>query len=129
MSSRSRRLSKDEVAQHIGEEIRRRRTERGLSRARLAELARATEERLRKGELGRRNALTSREILRISRVLGLGIDDLFPRQDRNGPVHPLALPEGRALYDLFVGIADPATRAQVAALVKSIADKETVPAF
>lgn len=124
-----RRQSKDEIAQHIGAEIRRRREERGLSRARLAELAQATEERLRKGEQGRPNALTSREILRIAHVLGLRVDDLFPRQDSAGPVHPLALPEGRALYELFTGIADPATRAQVAALVKSIADEGTVPAF
>lgn len=127
--TRLRRQSKDEIALHIGAEIRRCREARGLSRARLAELALATEERLRKGEQGRPNALTSREIHRIAHVLGLAVDDLFPRQDPIGPVHPLALPEGRTLYELFTSIADPATRAQVAALVKSIADEGTAPAF
>lgn len=123
MISRSRRID-----QHVGERIRLRRTELGLTQEQLADALDVSYQQVQKYETGA-NRISAGRIFEIARKLGVDVGFFFG--DLAIDAEPAApLEHGgrhRSAIELvrkFAQITDPDVRAAIAGLVKTIVDRE-----
>lgn len=122
--NRSRRID-----QHVGERIRLRRTELGLTQEQLADALDVSYQQIQKYETGA-NRISAGRIFEIARKLGVDIGYFFNglAADDDGTAVPLEH-GGRQrtaieLVRKFAQIKDPEVRAAIAGLVKTIVDRE-----
>jgi transcriptional regulator with XRE-family HTH domain len=121
MVSRTKRIDA-----HVGERIRLRRTEAGLTQEQLAAALGISYQQVQKYETGA-NRVSAGRMLEIARTLGIDVADLFEglEDDTAG----VALAHGghqRAAIELvrtFGQIKDPEVRAAIAGLVKTIVER------
>lgn len=124
MISRSRRID-----QHVGERIRLRRTELGLTQEQLANALDVSYQQIQKYETGA-NRISAGRIFEIARKLDVDISYFFDglSQDDEGAAAPLEHGgRQRSAIELvrkFAQIKDPEVRAAIAGLVKTIVDRE-----
>lgn len=124
MISRSRRID-----QHVGERIRLRRTELGLTQEQLAEALDVSYQQIQKYETGA-NRISAGRIFEIARKLGVDISYFFDGLGLEEDAAWVPLEHGgrqRAAIELvrkFAQIKDPEVRAAIAGLVKTIVDRE-----
>ncbi|MGH6920379.1 MAG: helix-turn-helix domain-containing protein [Geminicoccaceae bacterium] len=112
---------------HVGERIRLRRTEFGLTQEQLAAALDVSYQQIQKYETGA-NRVSAGRMLEIARKLGVEVGYFFEGLgDEDDP--PLPLEHGghqRSAIELvrkFGQIKDPEVRAAIAGLVKTIADR------
>ncbi len=111
---------------HVGERIRLRRTEAGLTQEQLASTLDISYQQIQKYETGA-NRVSAGRMLEIARKLGVEVGDFFEglQDDAAGP----ALEHGghqRSAIELvrtFGQIKDPEVRAAIAGLVKTIVER------
>jgi transcriptional regulator with XRE-family HTH domain len=124
MGTRTRRID-----QHVGERIRLRRTERGLTQEQLAGALDVSYQQIQKYETGA-NRISAGRIYEISHKLGVEVGYFFEGLD--GEPEPAMTPlehggRQRAAIELvrkFARIRDPEVRAAIAGLVKTIVGRE-----
>jgi transcriptional regulator with XRE-family HTH domain len=124
MSGRSRR-----VDQHVGERIRLRRTELGLTQEQLAEALEVSYQQVQKYETGA-NRISAGRIFELARKLGVDIGFFFEGMGSGAePAAPLEHGgRHRSAIELvrkFAQIDDPEVRAAIAGLVKTIVERES----
>jgi transcriptional regulator with XRE-family HTH domain len=114
---------------HVGERIRLRRTELGLTQEQLAAALEVSYQQIQKYETGA-NRVSAGRILEIARKLGVDVGYFFEGvSDDDEPGSPLELEHGgrqRSAIELvrkFGQIKDPQVRAAIAGLVKTIVDR------
>ena len=123
MISRSRR-----VDQHVGERIRLRRTELGLTQEQLAAALEVSYQQVQKYETGA-NRISAGRIFEIARKLGVDISYFFSDLALEGEPAPPLEHGGRhrsaiELVRKFAQIEDPDVRAAIAGLVKTIVERD-----
>jgi transcriptional regulator with XRE-family HTH domain len=111
---------------HVGERIRLRRTELGLTQEQLAEALDVSYQQIQKYETGA-NRVSAGRILEIARKLGVDVGYFFEGLSDDDPALPL-VHGGRQrsaieLVRKFGQIKDPEVRAAIAGLVKTIVDR------
>jgi transcriptional regulator with XRE-family HTH domain len=111
---------------HVGERIRLRRTELGLTQEQLAEALDVSYQQIQKYETGA-NRVSAGRILEIARKLGVEVGYFFAGLSDDDPGLPL-VHGGRQrsaieLVRKFGQIKDPEVRAAIAGLVKTIVDR------
>ena len=111
---------------HVGERIRLRRTELGLTQEQLAEALDVSYQQIQKYETGA-NRVSAGRILEIARKLGVEVGYFFEGVSDDDPGLPL-VHGGRQrsaieLVRKFGQIKDPEVRAAIAGLVKTIVDR------
>ncbi len=117
------------IDQHVGERIRLRRTERGLTQEQLAEALDVSYQQIQKYETGA-NRISAGRIYEISRTLGVEVGYFFEGLDGDQEPATMPLEHGgrqRAAIELvrkFAQIRDPEVRAAIAGLVKTIVERE-----
>ena len=117
------------IDQHVGERIRLRRTERGLTQEQLAEALDVSYQQVQKYETGA-NRISAGRIYEISRKLDVTVGYFFEGLDGNqqSPVAPLEHGgRQRSAIELvrkFAQINDPEVRAAIAGLVKTIVERK-----
>ncbi len=124
MASRSRRIDR-----HVGERIRLRRTELGLTQEQLAEALDVSYQQIQKYETGA-NRISAGRIFEISRKLAVDIGYFFT--DLGAESAPMTAPlehggRQRSAIELvrkFAQIKDPDVRAAIAGLVKTIVERD-----
>lgn len=111
---------------HVGERIRLRRTELGLTQEQLAEALEVSYQQVQKYETGA-NRVSAGRILEIARKLGVDVGYFFEGLSDDDPSLPLEHGgRQRAAIELvrkFGQIKDPEVRAAIAGLVKTIVDR------
>jgi transcriptional regulator with XRE-family HTH domain len=112
---------------HVGERIRLRRTELGLTQEQLAEALDVSYQQIQKYETGT-NRVSAGRMLEIARKLGVDVRYFFEGlSDDDGPGLPLEHGgRQRSAIELvrkFGQIKDPEVRAAIAGLVKTIVDR------
>jgi transcriptional regulator with XRE-family HTH domain len=123
--TRSRRID-----QHVGERIRLRRTELGLTQEQLADTLDVSYQQIQKYETGA-NRISAGRIYEIARKLRVEIGYFFEGlEPDDGVVAPPLEHGGRQrtaieLVRKFAQIKDPEVRAAITGLVKTIVDRET----
>jgi transcriptional regulator with XRE-family HTH domain len=123
MGTRTRRID-----HHVGERIRLRRTERGLTQEQLAEALEVSYQQVQKYETGA-NRISAGRIWEIARKLAVEVGYFFEGLDAEPPPPPEPLEHGgrqRSAIELvrkFAQIADPGVRAAIAGLVKTIVER------
>lgn len=123
MASRSRRIDR-----HVGERIRLRRTELGLTQEQLAEALGVSYQQIQKYETGA-NRISAGRIFEISRKLAVDIGHFFAGLGADEDVIAPPLEHGgrqRSAIELvrkFAQINDPEVRAAIAGLVKTIVER------
>jgi len=123
LGSRSKRID-----QHVGERIRLRRTERGLTQEQLASALDVSYQQIQKYETGA-NRISAGRIYELSRRLGVEVGYFFEGLDDEGS-QAVPLEHGgrqRSAIELvrkFAQIRDPDVRAAIAGLVKSVVERE-----
>jgi transcriptional regulator with XRE-family HTH domain len=124
MSSRGRRID-----QYVGERIRLRRTELGLTQERLADALDVSYQQVQKYETGA-NRISAGRIYEISRKLGVEVAYFFDGLDADANRGVPELEHGgrqRSAIELvrkFAQIGDPEIRAAIAGLVKTVVDRD-----
>jgi transcriptional regulator with XRE-family HTH domain len=124
MGSRSRRID-----QYVGERIRLRRTELGLTQERLADALDVSYQQVQKYETGA-NRISAGRIYEIARKLDVEVGYFFQGLDIDPEHSTPPLEHGgrqRSAIELvrkFAQITDPEIRAAIAGLVKTIVDRE-----
>lgn len=124
MVSRSRRID-----QHVGERIRLRRTELGLTQEQLAEALGVSYQQIQKYETGA-NRISAGRMFEIARKLGVGINYFFEGLivEAEGAAAPLEHGgRQRSAIELvrkFGQIRDPEVRSAIAGLVKTIVERK-----
>jgi transcriptional regulator with XRE-family HTH domain len=115
------------IDQHVGERIRLRRTERGLTQEQLADALDVSYQQVQKYETGA-NRISAGRIYEIARKLGVDIgyffDGLADGEDAMPPLEHGG--RQRAAIELvrkFAQIEDPEIRAAIAGLVKSLVER------
>jgi transcriptional regulator with XRE-family HTH domain len=122
--TRSRRID-----QHVGERIRLRRTELGLTQEQLADTLDVSYQQIQKYETGA-NRISAGRIYEIARKLRVEIGYFFEGLEPDDGVAVQPLEHGgrqRTAIELvrkFAQIKDPEVRAAIAGLVKTIVDRE-----
>jgi transcriptional regulator with XRE-family HTH domain len=122
--TRSRRID-----QHVGERIRLRRTELGLTQEQLADTLDVSYQQIQKYETGA-NRISAGRIYEIARKLRVEIGYFFEGLETDEGVAAQPLEHGgrqRTAIELvrkFAQIKDPEVRAAIAGLVKTIVDRE-----
>jgi transcriptional regulator with XRE-family HTH domain len=124
MGTRTRRID-----QYVGERIRLRRAERGLTQEQLAAALDVSYQQIQKYETGA-NRISAGRLYEIARKLGVDIGYFFAGLDTDQG--PLALPlehggRQRSAIELvrkFAQIRDPEVRAAIAGLVKTVVERE-----
>jgi transcriptional regulator with XRE-family HTH domain len=123
MSSRSRR-----VDQHVGERIRLRRTELGLTQEQLAAALDVSYQQVQKYETGANRISTGRifDIARKLRVdIGYFFEELAVDDESSGPLeHGGRNRTAIELVRKFALIDDPEVRSAIAGLVKTIVERD-----
>jgi transcriptional regulator with XRE-family HTH domain len=111
---------------HVGERIRLRRTEFGLTQEQLATALDVSYQQIQKYETGA-NRVSAGRILEIARKLGVDVGYFFEGLNDDDPGLPLEHGgRQRAAIELvrkFGQIKDPEVRAAIAGLVKTIVDR------
>jgi transcriptional regulator with XRE-family HTH domain len=116
------------IDQHVGERIRLRRTERGLTQEQLAAVLGVSYQQVQKYETGA-NRISAGRIYEIARKLGVEVGYFFDGLD-DGEAAAAPLDHGgrqRSAIELvrkFAQIEDPEIRAAIAGLVKTIVERE-----
>ena len=116
------------IDQHIGERIRLRRTERGLTQEQLAAALEVSYQQIQKYETGA-NRISAGRIFEIARHLDVPVDYFFEGLDADQEAPALPLEHGgrqRSAIELvrkFAQIRDSEIRAAIAGLVKTIVDR------
>jgi transcriptional regulator with XRE-family HTH domain len=124
MGTRTRRID-----QHVGERIRLRRTERGLTQEQLAAALEVSYQQIQKYETGA-NRISAGRLYEISRKLGVEVGYFFEGLDADQEPLTTPLEHGgrqRSAIELvrkFAQIRDPEVRAAIAGLVKTIVERE-----
>jgi transcriptional regulator with XRE-family HTH domain len=124
LGSRSKRID-----QHVGERIRLRRTERGLTQEQLAAALDVSYQQIQKYETGA-NRISAGRIYELSRRLGVEVGYFFEGLDAEEPP-PAPLEHGgrqRSAIELvrkFAQIRDPEVRAAIAGLVKTVVERDS----
>ena len=117
------------IDQHVGERIRLRRTERGLTQEQLAEALGVSYQQIQKYETGA-NRISAGRIFQISRKLDVTVGYFFEGldTDQEGPATPLEHGgRQRSAIELvrkFAQIRDPEVRAAIAGLVKTLVERD-----
>jgi transcriptional regulator with XRE-family HTH domain len=111
---------------HVGERIRLRRTELGLTQEQLAETLEVSYQQVQKYETGA-NRVSAGRILEIARAFGVDVGYFFEGLSDDDPSPPLEHGgRQRSAIELvrkFGQIKDPDVRAAIAGLVKTIVDR------
>jgi transcriptional regulator with XRE-family HTH domain len=126
--------SANAVDRRLGQRVRARRLEIGMSQERLAEILGITFQQVQKYEKGV-NRIAASRLLAIATALDLSIGRMFegispPKgagvaEDESALFNmALATPEGSKLLGLFASIDDPNVRRRVFDLVKVVAEEE-----
>ena len=114
------------IDQYVGERIRLRRTERGLTQEQLAEALDVSYQQVQKYETGA-NRISAGRIYEIARKLGVEVGYFFEGVSDDDPALPLEHGgRQRSAIELvrkFGQIKDPEVRAAIAGLVKTIVDR------
>ena len=124
MVGRTKRIDK-----HVGERIRLRRTELGLTQEQLAEALDVSYQQIQKYETGA-NRMSASRIYEMARRLDVDLNYFFEGWSRDDPGAPPPIQHGgrqRSAIELvrkFAQIEDPHVRAAIAGLVKAIVDRQ-----
>ena len=124
MNSGTRRID-----QHVGERIRSRRAELGLTQEQLAEALEVSYQQVQKYETGA-NRISAGRIFELARKLRVDVSYFFDGLPLAAPAEPAPMEHGgrqRSAIELvrkFAQIEDPQVRAAIAALVKAIVDRQ-----
>jgi transcriptional regulator with XRE-family HTH domain len=116
------------IDQHVGERIRLRRTERGLTQEQLAEALDVSYQQVQKYETGA-NRISAGRLYEIARRLGVEVGYFFGGLATDDENAPPPLEHGgrqRAAIELvrkFAQIEDPEVRAAIAGLVKTLVER------
>jgi transcriptional regulator with XRE-family HTH domain len=124
MGTRTKRID-----QHVGERIRLRRAERGLTQEQLAAALDVSYQQIQKYETGA-NRISAGRLYEISRRLGVDVGYFF--EDLDADQEPAAAPlehggRQRSAIELvrkFAQIRDPEVRAAIAGLVKTVVERD-----
>ena len=119
------------VDKKVGQRVRTRRQEIGMSQERLAELLGVTFQQVQKYEKGVNRIAVSR-LLDIANSLEISACRFFDGLERRGVAEDapdyvndaLATPEGAQLMALFAGIKSPKVRRRVLDLVRAVTDED-----
>ena len=117
------------IDQQVGERIRARRAELGLTQEQLAQALQVSYQQVQKYETGA-NRISAGRILEIARKLGVDISYFFEGLGPEPSGEPPPLEHGgrqRSAIELvrkFAQIEDPHVRAAIAGLVKAIVDRQ-----
>ena len=117
------------IDQHVGERIRTRRTELGLTQEQLAEALNVSYQQVQKYETGA-NRISAGRIFELARKLGVDVGYFFEGLPIDAPAEPVPLEHGgrqRSAIELvrkFGQIEDPQVRSAIAALVKAIVERQ-----
>ena len=117
------------IDQHVGERIRLRRTERGLTQEQLAEALDVSYQQVQKYETGA-NRISAGRIYQISRKLDVSVGYFFEGLDGNQESPAAPREHGgrqRSASELVRKVAqiqNPEVRAAIAGLVKTIVERE-----
>jgi transcriptional regulator with XRE-family HTH domain len=118
------------IDQHVGERIRARRAELGLTQEQLAQALHVSYQQVQKYETGA-NRISAGRIFEIARGLGVDVGYFFEGLGLDQPGEQPALEHGgkqRSAIELvrkFGQIRDPQVRSAIAGLVKAIVDRQT----
>lgn len=116
------------IDQHVGERIRARRTELGLTQEQLAEALSVSYQQVQKYETGA-NRISAGRIFELARKLRVDVSYFFEGLPLDAPAEQVPLQHGgrqRSAIELvrkFAQIEDPQVRLAIAALVKAIVDR------
>lgn len=117
------------IDQHVGERIRLRRAELGLTQEQLAEALDVSYQQIQKYETGA-NRISASRIFEMARRLDVDLGYFFEGWSRDDPGAPQPIQHGgrqRSAIELvrkFAQIDDPQVRAAIAGLVKAIVDRQ-----
>lgn len=123
------------VDKRIGQRVKQRRLELGMSQERLAELLGVTFQQIQKYEKGVNRVAASR-LFELSSALGVALGYFFEGLTAGAPqpglaeeaqdfvYDMLATPEGQQLLQIFGSIRSPKVRRRVVELVRALADDE-----
>jgi transcriptional regulator with XRE-family HTH domain len=117
------------IDQHVGERIRLRRAELGLTQEQLAEALDVSYQQIQKYETGA-NRISASRIFEMARRLVVELTYIFDGWQRDDPGAPPPIQHGgrqRSAIELvrkFAQIDDPHVRAAIAGLVKAIVDRQ-----
>ena len=117
------------IDQHVGERIRARRAELGLTQEQLAEALKVSYQQIQKYETGA-NRISAGRLFELARKLGVDVSYFFEGQPLEAPTEAVPLEHGgrqRSAIELvrkFGQIEDPQVRSAIAALVKTIVDRQ-----
>ena len=117
------------IDQHVGERIRARRTELGLTQEQLAEALNVSYQQVQKYETGA-NRISAGRIFEMAHKLRVDVSYFFEGLPLDAPAEQIALEHGgrqRSAIELvrkFAQIQDPQVRSAIAALVKAIVDRQ-----
>jgi transcriptional regulator with XRE-family HTH domain len=117
------------IDQHVGERIRARRTELGLTQEQLAEALDVSYQQVQKYETGA-NRISAGRIFELARKLRVDVSYFFDGLPLDAPAEQVPLEHGgrqRSAIELvrkFAQIDDPQVRSAIAALVKALVDRK-----
>ena len=117
------------IDQHVGERIRARRTELGLTQEQLAEALNVSYQQVQKYETGA-NRISAGRVFELARKLRVGVSYFFEGLPLDAPAEQVSLEHGgrqRSAIELvrkFAQIDDPQVRSAIAALVKALVDRQ-----
>ena len=117
------------IDQQVGERIRMRRAELGLTQEQLAQALKVSYQQVQKYETGA-NRISAGRIYEIARKLGVEIGYFFEGVGSDQPGEQVPLEHGgrqRSAIELvrkFAQIQDPNVRSAIAGLVKAIVDRQ-----
>jgi transcriptional regulator with XRE-family HTH domain len=117
------------IDQHVGERIRARRAELGLTQEQLAEALNVSYQQVQKYETGA-NRISAGRIFELARKLRVDVSYFFEGLPLDAPAEQAPLEHGgrqRSAIELvrkFAQIEDPQVRSAIAALVKAIVDRQ-----
>jgi transcriptional regulator with XRE-family HTH domain len=118
------------VDEHVGEQIRKRRTMLGLTQDQLAQALGISYQQVQKYETGT-NRVSAGRLFDIARVLDSGISGFFEGIEPDRDVHEDVSDRGnRATIELvrnFQAIGDPQVRKAISSLVKSLSGQAEDP--
>lgn len=115
------------IDDYVGERIRQRRTELGLTQEELGKLLSLSYQQVQKYETGA-NRVSAGRLYEIARELGIGVAYFFDGYEKSGATAPL--PHGghnRAAIELvrnFLEIEDENLRTAVSSLLKAVKDQQ-----
>jgi transcriptional regulator with XRE-family HTH domain len=116
------------IDQHVGERIRARRTELGLTQEQLAEALSVSYQQVQKYETGA-NRISAGRIFELARKLRVEVGYFFQGLPLDAPADAAPLEHGgrqRSAIELvrkFAQIEDPQVRSAIAALVKAVVER------